>query len=87
MAKESSYNYEDAGFDKFLDRSIDSAGVSNLDNQPNPVRQMNYEQAQVSGSLGDRLQIGSIVIDGVGRRISIFDDNGREAVTIGDLGD
>lgn len=87
MAKSQEYDYALSGFDPFFTRSIDSNGASNLDasGSINTSQQVNYDQNQVTGALGDILKIGNIQINGVTGRISIFDDDGREAVTIGDI--
>lgn len=82
------YDYSTAGFDSFLDRSIDSNGGYTLDSQPTArSREMNFDQGKVSGSLGDSLRIGKIQLDGINGRISIYDGNGDENTRIGDLGD
>lgn len=80
------YDYTTAGFDTFLDRSIDSNSAVTLDSQPQAQsRQINYDQSQVSGSLGDILSIGGIQLDGQKRRITIYDENANESVWIGDI--
>lgn len=82
-----SYSYQDSGFDKFLSRSIDDLVQSNL-SQGGPVSQsIAYDRNQISGQLGDVLRIGSIELDGVKGRISIFDESGNEVVRMGELDD
>lgn len=83
------YDFSTAGFDSFLDRSIDSNGGYTLDSQPIArSREMNFDQGKVSGSMGDSLRIGRIALDGRNGRISIFDENNTDENTrIGDLGD
>lgn len=78
------YDYNDAGFDGFLSRSIDNLTQINLDSQGPVSTQMKFDSAQVSGMVGDSLKVGNIVIDGVTGRISIFDGN-EETVRIGKL--
>lgn len=76
------YDYETAGFNSFLSRPLVS-----LEGTPvqAPTRQVNFDQAQVTGALGDTLRIGNILLDGVAGRISVFDDNNNESVRIGEL--
>lgn len=83
------YDYTLAGFDAFLDRSIDGNDAYTLDDRPNIAnQQINYDQSQVSGKLGSTLQIAdSITIDGIKRRISITDENGIEVTRLGKLKD
>lgn len=81
------YTYETAGFDGFLSRSVDSISQLNLDSQGPVSTQLPFDRAQVSGSLGDKLQIGKIRLDGVTGRISVLDDNNNEVVRIGELDD
>lgn len=87
-AQDYDYDYESAGFDSFLTRSIDSqSGNLTLASSEDIgySRQVNYDQNQVTGSLGDTLQIGNIQINGVEGRISIFDGDQNEVVRIGSL--
>ncbi len=84
------YNYESAGFDAFMDRSIDrsgggEAGGATLDTQVYQSRENNYDAGGSSGSVGDSLQVGNIKIDGVKGRISVYDETGNEVVRLGDL--
>jgi hypothetical protein len=76
-------NYEDLGFNQFLERSIVNQGTSTTMTSSD----VNFDNAQISGSLGDRIQVGgsNIIIDGTNRKISILDDNGNEAIIIGDV--
>lgn len=80
-------DYTDAGFDGFLSRSIDDLSQINLDSQGPTSTSIRYDSAQVSGMLGDTLQVGKIKIDGVMGRLSIFDDNGNEVGRIGNIDD
>ena len=85
MAK-NDYDYETAGFDPFLSRSIDQVGATLADSENmNYSRQMNFDQQQVSGSLGDVLRVGNIQLDGVQGRISVYDGDNNEVVRIGSL--
>lgn len=79
------YTYESAGFDGFMSRSIDDVAQVTLDSPGPDTTAVRYDSAQISGALGNSLTIGSIVIDGVKGRISIF-DGANEVVRLGDLG-
>jgi hypothetical protein len=83
------YDYSKAGFDGFLNRSIDNNqnSMSTLGFLPaiSTGQQVNYDQMQVTGSLGDHLQIGNITLDGSNGRISIFDAENNEIVRLGTL--
>lgn len=73
-------NYEDLGFNKFLQRSIRST-------QTQPVSSgLNFDQVQVSGSLGDSIQVGGnkIRIEGTNRRI-IINDGENDRIIIGEF--
>lgn len=74
------YNYESAGFDAYLSRSIDNVGQS----APQAM-QVNFDQNQISGSLGDTLRIGSIFLDGKAGSIVIYDDQGVPVAIFGEL--
>lgn len=63
MSDSQNYNYEVAGFDGFLSRSIDNLAQVTLDS-PGPVsNSLPYDRMQVTGSLGDTLQIGNIRLE------------------------
>lgn len=79
--------YEDSGFDAFLSRSIDKSPQANLSVMGPRSTQIRYDDSQISGMLGDILQIGGIRLDGVNGRISIYDENGNEVVRLGELDD
>lgn len=84
------YNYQSAGFNKFLSRSIDDLNNSNdtLESQtPMPNREIAFDQNQVSGPLGNTMKVGKILIDGITGRISGFDDNGNEGWRLGEQDD
>lgn len=75
------YNYTSAGFDGFLSRSIDRTPQVNL-NDPGPVsNSVRYDSTQVSGFLGDTLQIGSVRITRTG---IIMNDGTNDVLLIGD---
>ena len=78
------FNYETDGLDGFLSRSIDSLSQVNLDSQGPQGKAIRYDDAQVSGMLGDTLQIGNVKInktnitlsDGTNTRLLIGEDVG-----------
>ena len=78
------YDYNDAGFDSFLSRSIDNLTQINLDSQGPVSTQMKFDSAQLSGMVGDTLQVGQVKInktnitmsDGNNTRLLIGEDTG-----------
>lgn len=82
------YDYSNSGFNSFMDRSIDQSAngttLANLIASYNPFA-TNMEQTQITGQLGQQINIGSISIDGVNSRISVFDTNNNEIVRLGEL--
>lgn len=69
------YNYETAGFDGFLSRSIDQLAQVTLDSPGPQTTAIPFDRGQQSGSLGNSIMIGSIQLDGAGGRILINDGN------------
>lgn len=57
------YDYSTAGFDSFLSRSVDNLSQINLDSQGPQTTAIRYDDAQVSGFLGDTLQLGNVRIN------------------------
>jgi hypothetical protein len=82
---QSDYDYTTSGFDGFLSRSVGSPQQDNLSTGGVQSNQIAYDRMQVSGALGDSIQVGKIRIDGVKGRISVSDDNGNEVIRIGEL--
>lgn len=81
------YDYSNAGFDNFLNRSIDSNSRVNLGatgGQPSTSRQMAFDRSQVSGFLGDIFQVGRVQVHAAGY-ITVLDPEGNEATRFGDL--
>lgn len=73
--REDRYSYLDAGFNRFFHRKISGgsqvqtlSGVS-AGHQQN----LNFDQMQVSGSLGSTLRVGNVYIDGINGRVDIQD--------------
>lgn len=83
------YDYTTIGFDAFMTRSIDSPQVPTLDliDANSRSTELNYDQAQTTGSLGSTLRIGNVELNGVKGRISIYDNEGHEITRIGELDD
>lgn len=79
-------DYEQAGFDGFLSRSIDDVQQTNLESTGPISTQVRFDASQISGSLGDQLTIGNIKLDGVKGRISVYDGE-NEVIRIGELDD
>lgn len=84
MENQSDYSYETAGFDGFFNRSIDRAAQVNLSSPGVQSSQIAYDRVQVSGMLGDTLQVGNVHInkdnitlnDGSNDRLLIGFDSG-----------
>jgi hypothetical protein len=57
------YDYAKAGFDAFLSRSIDNLSQVNLNSQGPQSNSMAYDRSQVTGYIGDTLQIGKVHIN------------------------
>ena len=67
--EQTEYNYESSGFSPFLTRPLGSErGIRNAS-----IRQVNFDQNQITGSLGDSLQIGNILINGAEGNITVSD--------------
>ena len=78
------YDYTAAGFDAFLSRSIDNLSQVNLDSVGPMTTSVRYDSTQVSGMIGDTLQLGAVninkknitVSDGNNTRVLIGEDQG-----------
>ena len=81
------YSYADAGFNRFLNRSINASQGSTLRaiTSSSPRKELNFDQMQTSGNLGDKIQVGGITLDGKKRRIVIVDELGTEVGWIGNV--
>lgn len=82
-------SYIDSGFNKFFSRSINASGSTNtLQEVSNTAGNLglNFDQRTVSGSLGDKIQIGKILLDGSNARIDIQGvDNQDVVIRLGEL--
>jgi len=76
-----SYSYESVGLNGFLQRDLGSSSIST----PAQKNTVNYDQAAVSGALGDTFQVGKVNIDGARGGIYVHDDNGNEIGAVGEF--
>lgn len=84
----SPYTYLEAGFNRFFNRSLASNSADNsLTAMSNGAgsNTLNFDQMRTSGSLGDKIQVGGVIIDGTNRRITIVDESGQEVGWIGNI--
>ena len=83
------YSYIDAGFNGFFRRTLASNPSASTLNQRDTMNRrdqgLNMDQRQVTGFLGDVLQVGSITIDGKTGTVKGFDDNKNEVWRWGPL--
>lgn len=90
MVKLLKYTWQDAGFDAFMQRSLSSDPTPQSLSQIamlHPQQNINYDQQQVSGNMGDIFKMGGILIDGKLVRIDGIDTNGNVVWRLGNLGD
>lgn len=71
-----SHTYRDAGFNGFLRRTIasdaNSISLSQMARSAGRGNTLNFDTMQVSGSLGDTLDVGNTIhLDGINARIDI----------------
>lgn len=83
--------YSDMGFNGFLRRSISSmqnvGTLRELGRSSTRPSAINFDNMQVSGNLGDTIEVGRILIDGRSGngRIDGRDDNTQTVWRVGDL--
>lgn len=70
MQPSDDYNYETAGFDSFLSRSIDGIPQTNLDSLGPISREVGYDRSQFSGSTSDTIRIGQTKVDASGVKVA-----------------
>lgn len=78
------HDYERAGFDAFLTRSIDGP-LANLTSTPAgpPPRQIDFDRQQVNGVLGDTFKVGeSVRVNGSDGNI-ILNDGENDRLLLG----
>ncbi len=76
------YDYTTSGFDNFLSRGLDDVSMTNLDSQGPISRQVAYDRNQVTGQLGDTLQIGNIHLNGADQNI-VLSDGSNDRLLLG----
>ena len=84
------YSYQEAGFNRFFRRTLGSnAQAVSLRSSSSATssNQLNFDELQVSGSLGDTLKIGLITLNGKLGRQSVYDELGNEVLRLGKLED
>lgn len=84
------YTYQDAGFNGFLTRALNSnPNAQSLSDQPSGgSNTMSFDRLQVEGSVGDKMTWGRLVADGQAGRFIVKDKtNTDEQGWIGDLTD
>lgn len=84
------YTYLEAGFNGFLRRSINTRATAgtlrDMSRTSTPPTQLNFDNMQVSGSLGDTLEIGRILLNGADGQIDLRADATDDVVVrIGEL--
>lgn len=66
-------DYGDSGFDSFLSRSIDDLQQVNLDSQGPYSTATAYDRSQLSGSMGDKFNMGGINMSAKDSQIALND--------------
>lgn len=66
-------DYTAAGFDKFMSRSVDITPQANLDSPTPANNAVAFDRTQVTGMLGDTIQLGKININGSSGSITMSD--------------
>lgn len=82
------FTYQDAGFNRFFRRTLTSnPQAASLRSSGGAVssNQLNFDELQVSGSVGDTLKVGLISLQGKIGRISLNDELGTETLRLGNL--
>lgn len=86
--RENPYTYEDSGYNSFMSRGLGAVPATNLRHLSGslPRKELNFDQFQTSGNLGDKIQVGGIILDGSNRRIVIVDELSNDVGWIGNIG-
>lgn len=83
------YSYTDAGFNGFMRRSISSnvndRTLSAMRRNSTNVSSLNFDNMQVSGNLGDQIEVGKVLIDGVNSRIDGRESNDEVVWRLGNI--
>jgi len=81
-------SYIDLGFSNFLEKPMAETGFSVAAPTGGTTSygggQLNFDQVQTTGSLGDKIQVGNITIDGSSGRI-VINDGQNDRLIIGEL--
>lgn len=81
----SDYDYNAAGFDGFMSRSVDQTPNLNLDSPVPSNNSVAFDRNQVSGPLGDTFRVGKINLNGGAGNITA-NDGQNDFLIIGDEG-
>lgn len=81
MSQANDYDYISAGYDEFFNRSVDKASQINLDSKGVQSQSIAYDRTQVSGMMGDTLQIGKIKLENT--RI-VINDGSNDFLLLGE---
>lgn len=78
------YTYRSSGLDDFFTRQTE------IGRTPEPVQQMssaelNFDDLQTGGSLGNTLQVGNLRLNGIDKRLEILNGNGEIIGAVGSL--
>lgn len=76
-------DYAQAGFNKFMSRSVDQTPEVNLDSPVPAGNSTAFDRTQITGPVGDTFRIGNILFDGSAGRITMQDENGNDTLLIG----
>lgn len=90
MQPNSRYTYRDAGFNSFLLRSLKSNRSATSLSEGISIGSTNisFDKLQVEGSLGDKFDVGTILIDGRRGRIDMrTSDLSDTLIRLGELDD
>lgn len=79
-------DYTNSGFDKFLSRG-DTPNLGGSLDQAVPNNSLPFDRTQTTGPLGDTIQVGNILIDGVSGQIKIVDNNNNTRIILGTQSD
>lgn len=82
--KPTSLSYLDSGFNKFFSRTITPNSSTTLQesSQTAGSKDINFDNFSTSGSVGDKIQVGGVTIDGSGKRV-VINDSGSEVSVFG----
>jgi len=84
------YSYEDAGFNGFMRRTINSNPTENslkgvgVGRRGQP-QTLDFDSLHTGGSIGDKFTAGRVVVDGSNGAIKIMDTDGNEVVRLGQM--